>query len=283
MHEVLEFVVYGLLLGVSYGLLAIPISLLYVATGTIDVAVGSSAVLGGITAAVIGGPIGIIAAILIAIFFAGIVGTLSARLNKPGAEHLSVVLASFAFAIFLESFTLTVFGKDPFIRRAFTQFWSIGGVNINPQAFINIAIGVTLVIATYALLYHTSFGRDMRASAINMRGAALVGIAVRRVQFSTALISGLFAGVAGVLILYTTGVDYTSGMHLTLSSFGAAILLGLQSPLRGFFGGLAIGVVEALSAGYFNSSIANLLPLFFIFAMLASGRMSRETVVGGRA
>jgi branched-chain amino acid transport system permease protein len=281
--QVAEFIVYGLLLGVTYGLLAIPISLLFVATGTVDVAVGSYAVLAGMLVAVIGGPLGIVAAVGSAVLVASIVGGLSVKLNRQGNDHLSLVLASFALATFLESFALTVFGKDPFIRRSFTQFWSVMGVNVNPQAAINIGVGTAFVAGTYLLLYRTSWGRDMRASAVSMQAAQLAGIAVRKVQFSTALLSGLFAGIAGVLILYTSGVDYAAGMHLTLSSFGAAILFGLQGPLRGFLGGLAIGVIEALGAGYLNSSLANLLPMCFIFVMLATGRMSRETVVGGRA
>jgi branched-subunit amino acid ABC-type transport system permease component len=59
-------------------------------------------------------------------------------------------------------------------------------------------------------------------------------------------VAGLLAGIAGVLVLYTAGMDFASGMSLTLAGFGAAIVFGLQGPLRGFFGGLAIGIVDVL-------------------------------------
>ena len=48
------------------------------------------------------------------------------------------------------------------------------------------------------------------------------------------------------------------------AGFGAAIVFGLHGPLRGFFGGLAIGVVETISAGYANGGLASLVPLLFI-------------------
>ena len=104
---------------------------------------------------------------------------------------------------------------------------------------------------------------------------------MRVIQFSTFLLTGLLSGVSGVLILYTSGMDFSSGLNLTLSAFGAAIVFGMQGPLRGFFGGLAIGIVEALGAGYANGAVASLLPLLFIFAVLATGSASRLT--GARA
>ena len=124
--------------------------------------------------------------------------------------------------------------------------------------------------------------RDMRASADNERAATLAGIPVRRLQFSTFLLAGLLAGIAGVLVLYTAGMDFASGMSLTLAGFGAAIVFGLQGPLRGFFGGLAIGIVETISAGYASGGLATLVPLVFIFAILTFGPASRQVSARGR-
>jgi branched-chain amino acid transport system permease protein len=287
MHDLLEFGVRGILLGVTYGLLAFPISLLFIATDTVDLAVGGYAVLAGAIAMFFGPSVGlacaIAAGILGAMVASGLVGGISLALGKSRKnDPLVLVLASFGFALFLESFVLTFFGKDPFIRQPFQQFWNFFGIRISPQSGINLAVGLLLVGAVYLLLYRTTWGRDMRASADNERAATLAGIPVRRLQFSTFLLAGLLAGIAGVLVLYTAGMDFASGMSLTLAGFGAAIVFGLQGPLRGFFGGLAIGIVETISAGYASGGLATLVPLVFIFGILTCSPASRQVSARGR-
>jgi branched-subunit amino acid ABC-type transport system permease component len=196
---------------------------------------------------------------------------------------LTVVLATFGVATFIESGVLTFIGKDPMIRQPFEVFWSLGTIRISPQAAINVAIGLCLLAMLYLLLYRTSFGRDMRASAVNVVGATLAGIPVRAVWFGTYLVGGLLAGIAGILILYTTGTDYSAGTALTMSGFGAAVLFGLTSPLRGFAGGIVIGIVQAVAQGYLPSGWATAAPLLFIFLVLTSGRVNVAKIAGGRA
>ncbi|MDB5838415.1 MAG: inner-rane translocator [Herminiimonas sp.] len=284
MEQLIELAVRGILLGVTYGLLAFPISLIFLATDTVDLAIGAYAVLAAVTAFVIGGPLGIAAGICVATVASAITGTISGILSRrdPG-NPLVIVLASFGFAVMLESTVLSGFGHDPVIRQPFDTFWNLGGIRISPQAGINVLVGTLIMFALYLLLYRSPWGRMMRASAINPRGAQLAGIPVRAVQFSTFLLTGILAGIAGVLILYTSGTDFAAGLHLTLTSFGAAILFGLQGPMRGFIGGIAIGVVESLSAGFASGGLATMIPLIFIFTVLATGKMSREGIAGGRA
>jgi branched-subunit amino acid ABC-type transport system permease component len=288
MYELLEFSARGILLGVTYGLLAFPISLLFIATDTVDLAVGAYAVLAGAVAMLVGGSthpaLGMLAGALVGVLASAAIGSVSLMLGRrQKGDPLVLVLASFGFAIFLESVVLTLFGKDPFIRQPFSYFWNIGGIRISPQAGVNVVIGLLLVAVVYGLLYRTSWGRDVRASANNERAALLAGIPVRALQFSAFMLAGLLAGIAGVLVLYTSGMDFATGMHLTLAGFGAAIVFGLHGPLRGFFGGLAIGVVETISSGYVNGGLASLVPLVFIFAVLTLGRVGRQGPAGVRA
>lgn len=288
MHDLIELVVRGILLGVTYGLLAFPISLLFIATDTVDLAVGGYALLAGAFAMFFGASIGPVAGITIgllaSVVASGLVGGISLALGRrPKSDPLALVLASFGFSIFLESFVLTFFGKDPFIRQPFTEFWSIFGMRISPQAGINVAVGLVLVLLIYMLLYHTAWGRNMRASANNERAAALAGIHVRLLQYGTFLLAGLLAGIAGILVLYTAGMEFASGVHLTLAGFGAAIVFGLHGPLRGFFGGLAIGTVETVSAGYASGGVATLVPLVFIFGVLTLSPTGRQVTTGSRA
>jgi branched-subunit amino acid ABC-type transport system permease component len=279
----MEFVVRGALLGVIYGLLAFPISLVFATTGSVDLAVGAYTVLAVAIAWSVGGSWGIIVAIAAAVLASAVVGLISMRLNRPGMfDHITAVLGTFGLATFLESFILTVYGKDPMARQVFETFWDVMGIRISPQALINIVICLLLLAGLYLLLYRTPFGRAMRASAINPLGASLNGIPVKTIWFCTYLVGGFLAGVAGVLVLYTTGADYSTGLSLTISGFGAAIIFGMTSPLRGFAGGLVTGLVQALSSGYLPGGWVTAAPMIFIFIVLALGPMNRISATGGR-
>lgn len=281
--EIAEFLVRGALLGVTYGLLAFPVSLLFVTTGSVDVAIGGYAVLAAAVMFIVGGPVGVGLAILSAVTAAAVVGLISLRLNRPGhVDHVTAVLATFGLSIILESVILTGFGTDPMVRETFTTFWSLGGIRISPQLGINLALCLAVLGVLYVLLHHTPLGRAMRASAVNPVGAALSGVPVRSIWLATYLLGGLLAGISGILILHTTGATHSSALTLTIWGFGSAIIFGLHSPLRGFAGGVLIGIIQALGAGYLPGSWATVAPLAFILVVLSLGRMNQISATGGR-
>lgn len=282
--ELTEFLLGGMLLGAIYGLLAFPVSLLFATTDSVDLGVGAYAVLAGAIVMAIGGPIGITLGLGGAVVASLMVGLLSHRINRrTNKDPLVVVLATFGFATILESFVLTVFGKDPMVRQVFDTFWQWGPIRVSPQAAINVSIALLLQALLYLGLYRSNWGRDMRACAADARAAVLAGIAVRKIALLTYIVGGLLAGIAGVLILYTTGTTYSAGLNLTISGFGAAVLFGLHSPLRGFIGGVVIGMVQALAAGYLPSGWASAIPPLFILLVLASGKVNVAGIAGGRA
>lgn len=284
MLEFIEFVLRGLLLGAIYGMLAYPVSLLFATTDSVDLSVGAYAVLAAAITMALGGPVGIALGLAGAVAASLVVGLLSQRIDRR-AHHdpLTLVLATFGFATILESFVLSVFGKDPMVRQAFDVFWHVGDVTVSPQALINLGAALALLALLYVWLYRSPSGRDMRASAASALAATLAGIPVKRLALMTYVAGGLLAGIAGVLILYTTGTIYSAGLHLTISGFGAALIFGLRSPLRGFAGGLLIGIVQGLSAGYLPTGWAGAAPLLFILLVLASGRANVAGIAGGRA
>jgi branched-subunit amino acid ABC-type transport system permease component len=284
MAELLEFLVRGALLGATYGLLAFPMSLLFVTTDTVDLSVGAYAVLAAAVTSVFAGPIGVLLGLVAATAASLVVavlaqGTGTARRKDP----LTIVLMTFGVSTFLESLVLTVFGQNPMVRQPFRTFWNFGLLHVSPQAAINVAVALVLLAALFVWLNHTPYGRDMRACAANPAAAALAGIHVRRVAVTTYAIGGSLAGVAGILILYSTGTSYSAGLGLTITGFGAATILGLHSPLRGFLGGVAIGAVEALCTGYLPAGLGTAGPLLFILVVLTQGKANAGQSAGGRA
>lgn len=269
MHEFLQYLVQGVLIGVTYGLIALPLGLAHMAAGIVDAAVGGYATLAGVVAVVVGGVVGVVAGIGIGIAAALVVAVIYRLLVKRGVgDPVIVIAATFGAGLAIQSITLTQFGKDPSIARLFTQSWDLGPIFVNPQQVINLAVGVAFVAALLVALYKTSIGRQIRAGADNKIGALLAGISVTRLQYLVFAVEGLLAGVAGILLAYTTGLDFTSVVTLTLSAFGAAVIFGMRGPLACFLGGIVIGVVESLVAGYISSGVLTAIPYIFVIAVL---------------
>jgi branched-chain amino acid transport system permease protein len=283
MFQLLEYVVRGLLSGAVYGLLALPMSLLFLTTGTIDFAVGAYALIAAAAAVTVGGLTGLAAGMGAALAAAALMACIFALLKRRGNEDpITIALASFGLAVAIASIVLWRWGTQAFVLQSFSTFWDVGGIRISPQGFINLAVALVMVGGLYAILYRTDLGRMMRAAAVNPRGAELAGIPVTRVQCGAFVAGGALAGLAGLLIVFSSGLDYTIPLPLTLAGFGAAIILGIRSPLRGFAGGAAMGVVEAVSAGYASSIVASLVPSVFVLAVLSLQFFFQRRFTGDR-
>ena len=283
MEHFVEYVVRGLLSGALYGLLAMPMSLLFLTAGTIDFAVGGYALVAAAVAGSLAGPLGLIGGMAAALLSASVMAAVFVLLKRTGNEDpITVALASFGLAVALASIVLWQFGTGAFVRPSFTVFWDLFGIRVSPQGFLNAGIGALLVAALYAVLYGTDLGRMMRAAAVNARGAELAGIRVLSVQSATFLVGGFISGLAGLLILYTSGMDFTHSLPLTLSGFGAAIIFGIQSPMRGYLGGFTMGVIEAVSAGYASAMVATLVPSLFILLVLSTSYLRQQRFTGDR-
>ena len=278
----IEYVVRGLLNGAVYALLALPMSLLFATAATVDFAIGAYALLAAAVATSIAGPLGLVAGMLAAFGASLVMAAIFAWLKRSEEESIRIALASFGLSVAIASIVLIVWGTQPFVRPTFTTFLQIGGLRINPQGLINVAISVTLMALLYYLLRWTSLGRMMRAAAANPSGAELSGIPVLGVQGATILAGGLLGGIAGLLILHSSGMDFTASLSLTFIGFAAAIIFGIQSPVRSLLGGLAMGVVEALSSGYTSGMVTSMVPSLFMLLVLMTGQLGASRFSGDR-
>jgi branched-chain amino acid transport system permease protein len=278
----IEYIVRGLLNGAVYGILALPMSLLFATAGTVDFAIGAYALLAAAVATTVAGPVGLIAGALSALAASAVMAVIFALLKRSGEEGIRVALASFGLSVAIASIVLLVWGTQPFVRPTFTTMLEIGGLRINPQGLINVAVSVGLVALLTHLLRKTNLGRMMRAAAANKLGAELAGIPVLGVQCATILAGGVLGGVAGLLILHSAGLDFTASLSLTFIGFAAAIIFGIQSPVRSLLGGLAMGVVEALSAGFTSGMVTSMIPSAFMLVVLLTGQLGSSRFAGDR-
>lgn len=279
MISLLNFLVIGVALGAIYGLLATSMGLIWQTTKVLDLAVGAYAAVGGMVCAAIGLPWGVPAGILAAAAVSAITGLVYLGLQRRGvSDQISAAFASIGVLFAGTSFVLWYFGTEPKFIELLRGMWTVQGVSFSKQGMVNIVLAFLIVGVVLWIIYRTPLGEVLRATAISRQSAELIGIPVRSIQFSMFAAGGALAGLAGVLMVFTRGMSYGLGLTLTIAAFGAMIVFGLRGLLSALIGGLVLGVVEAIGAGYFPSSVASMVPLVFILVVLVTGRFKLEGV-----
>ena len=117
-----------------------------------------------------------------------------------------------------------------------------------------VALTVALMGALLLLVHRTRLGRAMRATSQSPALAGLMGVDVDRIIMFTFMLGSALAAVAGVMIAgYYGQAHYHMGFMLGLKAFTAAVLGGIGNVSGAMLGGLALGVIESLGAGYIGA------------------------------
>jgi branched-chain amino acid transport system permease protein len=170
-----------------------------------------------------------------------------------GAPRLAPLITAIGVSIILQHLALMIWSRNvlafPQIISSRTYF--VGGAAITSVQIAILAICFGLMAALAALVYRTPLGTAMRATAQNPQVAGLMGIDVNRVIGATFVIGAALGAVAGVLFgTYYGLAQYTMGSILGLKAFSAAVLGGIGNIPGAMLGGVLLGLVEALGAGY---------------------------------
>ena len=169
------------------------------------------------------------------------------------APRLAPLITAIGVSIVLQHLAMLVWSRNvlafPQIIKVST--YSIGGASITNVQIAIIGACLAMMAALAALVYRTRLGTAMRATAQNQQVAGLMGIDINRVIASTFVIGAALGAVAGVLFGTYYGVaQYTMGSILGLKAFCAAVLGGIGNIPGAMLGGVVLGLVEALGAGY---------------------------------
>jgi branched-chain amino acid transport system permease protein len=275
----LEKFSYLLLAGVTngsvYGLVGLSLAIIYSASRVINFAQGEFVMLGAmgtfalVTAAALPWPLALVGVVVVAIVVAvalyqGVYRPLARRQAPP----LTIMMGTLGAAIMINGAALLVWGpEEQFVPPILSLHpLSIGPLVTNSQQIAIIVAFVVFLIGTWLLLYHTRVGLSIRATGINPRVALLMGIRSERIVQFGFLFSALISSVTGVLVGPLLGGQISIGLLLTVKGFMAAILGGLGSPFASAAGGIAIGMAEALMAGYGTSLYAE--PAIFAIILI---------------
>jgi len=290
MAELLQFAFSGLTVGAIYALVALGFTLIYNASDIINFAQGEFVMLGGMTTvfmALAGVPLPLAA--LIAIIVTTGIGLALHRLAiEParGASPVVLIMITIGASVFLRGVAQIVFDKrfhslPPLLGADPIQ---IGGASVLPQSFVVLVGAGVIVILLWLFVERTLLGKAVIATAANRLAARLIGVDTRRIVDFSFAVSAAIGAIAGILITPITLTSYDMGTLLALKGFAAAMLGGIGSPLGAVVGGLLIGMIEAMSAGYISSSYKDAVAFLIILIVLVAmpqglfGRIKVERV-----
>lgn len=275
----MEKLSYLLLAGVTngsvYGLIGLSLSIIYGSSRVINFAQGDFVMLGAMNAilfvvtAALPWPVAVVGALSVVLIVAL---ALNYGVYRPmvrrNAPPLTIMMGTLGAAIVIYGAALLVWGPgQQFVPAIFSlDPMKLGFLVTNSQQLAIIVFFVGLLTLTWYILYWTRFGLSVRATGVNPRVALLMGIRSEQIVVFSFLFSGFVSGIAGILVGPLLGGQIGMGLLLTVKGFMAAILGGLGSPFASAAGGIAIGMMEALMAGYGTSLYAE--PAIFLLILL---------------
>jgi branched-chain amino acid transport system permease protein len=267
MDVFLQQLVNGLVLGSVYALVALGYTMVYGILELINFAHGEITMMGAMVALAVIGALALAAPALpgVVIVGAGLalaipvcmaLGLLIERVAyRPlrNAPRLAPLITAIGVSIILQNVAMLIWGKQyiPFPAILPQGRHDVLGASITDVQLAILLLAVVIMAGLTLLVGKTRLGRAMRATAQSRQVASLMGVDVDRVIAATFVIGSALAAIAGVMVSAYYGLaHYYMGFLLGLKAFSAAVLGGIGNLAGAMLGGLLLGVIEALGAGY---------------------------------
>ncbi|MBP7669870.1 MAG: branched-chain amino acid ABC transporter permease [Ferrovibrio sp.] len=276
MEELLQALSQGLLIGSTYGLLALGMGLVYGVSGIVNFSHGDFVSLGMFLCLAVYSLTGMdpYLAMLIGVPVLTALGGLAYHfLIRPVAGHhlLMVIQLTLGLSLLLQNGLLMGFGGQPVRVPSMVEAKLViaGDVIMRLPHIIACLSSFALAILLYIMLRATDIGRSIRAVHQNPRAAALMGIDVPRVRlFTFALGIGILA-IAAALLIPGTPIHPNQGLRYTVITLLAVVLGGMTNFVGIMLGGIVIGTAEAMGTIYLSHTLGMLLPyIIFVLIML---------------
>ena len=296
-NSLLAFIIFGITIGVVYGIVALGISLIYSGLDIVHFAHGEMYMFGAFFGLVlvqelsVPYPIALIGAmILTALFGMTVERVFYRRLTRGGGGYtvagMGMIICGFGMSMTLVTGAYFIWGAEAEPFRANLDYiprLSFPGDIEVPESYVLTAIiSVALMAALHYFLRYTKTGLAGRAVAHNNDIAYLMGI---NVPLMISLIFGLACGLgaaAGVLIGPMQSVQVEMGYLMLMKAFAAAVVGGFGSLPGAILGGIMVGVFENLGAAYISAShkdIYAFLLLILVLIFKPSGLLGVEAKV----
>jgi branched-chain amino acid transport system permease protein len=277
----------GIMLGISYALVALGLSLIFGIMRIVNFAHGEMFMLGGYITYYLFGVYGVnyFATLVIAVLIIGLLGMILEKAifrpltNRPEAA-LTSLIAAVGLAWVFQMLAMIFFGEqDKDIPTVFKGIIRFGGMMITWERFAAILIGIGLVLLLNLFLLKTKFGKAIRAVAEDKEAAALQGIQVARISSLSFGIGTGLAAAAGAIIAPIFIVSPSMGGEVILKAFLVVILGGMGSIPGAMLGGLVLGFLESYGGLFFSVPVMSVMTFTLIILILIvrpQGLLGRE-------
>jgi branched-chain amino acid transport system permease protein len=276
MDTFIQQVINGLVLGSLYSLIALGYTMVYGILNLINFAHGDVLMIGALTAwwvitvllkmypqmpGVVLLMIGLGVAIPVCIIVSLVIERIAYRPLR-NAPRLAPLITAIGVSIILQTMAMLIWGRnyltfpsllpqDPIV---------IAGATVTVTKILIIVLSAVIMIALMLLVNRTKLGRAMRATSENPRVAGLMGVNPNFVIAVTFAIGAALAAVAGVMIAANYSVaHFYMGFLPGLKAFTAAVLGGIGNIPGAMVGGLLLGLIESLGAGYIGQLTGGVL------------------------
>jgi branched-chain amino acid transport system permease protein len=176
------------------------------------------------------------------------------------APRLAPLITAIGISIILQQVAMMIWSRNPlaFPQILDNRVFEVAGATLTSVQIAIWVVATVMMSALTYLVYRTRLGIAMRATSQSPQIAGLMGIDIDRVIAATFAIGALLAAVAGVMVGTYYGIaHYTMGSLLGLKAFCAAVLGGIGNIPGAMLGGILLGLVEALGAGYIGDFTNN--------------------------
>lgn len=276
----------GLTIGAFYALVALGYTMVYGVLKLINFAHGDlfmwGAYIGWTAFSLLGalvlaaGPLAVIPAIILAMVTIALVGVLlerSAYRPLRTAGRLPPIISALGAAFILESAARNIYGAS---YKTYPEQVAlpggidlIGDVRISTMQIAVMIISFVLMGVLYAFVQYTRVGTAMRAVSLDHDTSRLMGIDVNRIITIVFLIGPALGAAAGVMVALRYGsFDFTLGWIFGLKAFISAILGGIGNIPGAMLGGMILGVVESLGAGYLSPQWKDVIAYVLLILIL---------------
>jgi len=261
----LQQIINGLVQGSIYALVALGYTMVYGIMGLINFAHGEVVMIGTLVSitvvglligagmpAGLAGLCGLVIAVLVCM---GLGWSLERVAYRPlrGAPRLTPLITAIGMSIVLQNLAMILWGRNyltfpPLLPKV---SFELAGTHFTLVQVAIVAISAATMGGLLLLIYRTRLGMAMRATAQNPAVASLMGINANRVIAAAFVIGSALGALAGVMVgSYYEIAHYQMGFMLGLKAFTAAVLGGIGNLAGAMLGGVLLGIIEALGAGY---------------------------------
>ena len=274
MDTFIQQIINGLVLGSVYALVALGYTMVYGIINLINFAHGEVLMVGALTSWTVvsaladSGLPGWLMLLLSLIAAIVVCSVLNFGIEKiayrplRNAPRLAPLITAMGVSLLLQTLAMILWKPNPkpFPILLPSEPFNIGGAVINTTQILILAITAITLVGLMFLVNRTKLGRAMRATAENPRVAALMGVKPDLVISATFVIGAALAALAGVMYAANYGsVQHSMGFLPGLKAFTAAVFGGIGNLAGAMLGGVLLGLIEAMGAGYIGALTNNVL------------------------